>query len=851
MNLPVKNRIWLPLRNAVLFTLCTAGWILLSNYALDRIDGQASGWVHFTSGYGMLFVGATTFLLYLLVAPLFRRLQQAETNLRTQDERWKLALEAVGDGVWETDVATKSAFYSPKWKAMLGYGAHEIAPTMDEWMSRIHPDDRPHVEEEMARYIADGKHPYSCEYRLCGKDGTYRWILARGQLMPSVDGQAPTRMIGTHTDISVRKAIEREKDEVLAFTKAVLSSSPNGVIVFKFTGPAVLANESAAQIVGTDVATLLRQNFRELASWREGLLADAERAMETWKEVVYRGHMDTTFGRSLWIEVNLVPFKFEGEDHLLVILIDETGKHNALDSLRQMQSAAQAAPVGWIITDQDGRIEWVNPAFTKMSGYSAEDVVGHTPRILKSGRQGPETYELMWQAIKRGEVWSGALVNKRKNGTLYHEYNTIAPVRDTNGAITHFAAIKQDITGQKQLEDQLARAQRLESIGQLATGMVHDLNNMLSPIMLALGLIRARHGDPETLSHVQMMESAAQRGAGVLRQVLTFARGVEGDRVNLEPKYLIGEVARLAQETFPRQIKIRTEIAPGVGLVSGDLTQLHQVLLNLAVNARDAMPGGGALTFHAENIVIDEARAARQMTPVKPGKYVVLGVRDNGSGIPPEVLTHMFEPFFTTKPHGKGTGLGLSTVYGILRSHRGAIEIETKLGVGTDFCALLPQVAAAGPATPAASRSAKLLRGEGRRILVVDDELAIREVTCRLLEKWGFTPVGAPDGVEALALFCAAPRQFTAVLTDLMMPRMDGYKLAKEIRWREPAVPILASTGIASRSPVENGEAVLRDLGIHTLLHKPYTEEELHDALRREMDRAVPALGSVRPGDPG
>jgi CheY-like chemotaxis protein len=374
----------------------------------------------------------------------------------------------------------------------------------------------------------------------------------------------------------------------------------------------------------------------------------------------------------------------------------------------------------------------------------------------------------------------------------------------------------------------------MESIGMLAAGIVHDLNNMLAPIMLALGMIREQHSDPETLEHVQVMELAARRGAAVLRQVLTFARGVEGGRSKLDVGLLLKEVAQMARETFPREIRISLELAPDLRPADGILSQLHQVLLNLAVNARDAMPGGGVLTLHAENLMVDEARAARQITPAKPGVYVRMGIRDTGSGISPEVLEHMFEPFFSTKPRDKGTGLGLSTVFGIVRSHQGFIEVETEQGRGTDICVLLPATESGEVAAGSVPKVEARILGDGRRVLVVDDEAAIRQITCRILEKRGFRVTQATDGEEGLARFIAESAGFSAAILDLMMPKMDGYRLAEEIRRRAPSVPILCTTGMSNGSQFEKG-AVLRLLGVHTLLSKPCTEAELLTALQREL----------------
>jgi nitrogen-specific signal transduction histidine kinase/ActR/RegA family two-component response regulator len=395
-------------------------------------------------------------------------------------------------------------------------------------------------------------------------------------------------------------------------------------------------------------------------------------------------------------------------------------------------------------------------------------------------------------------------------------------------------AIKQDITERKNLELQIARTQRLESVGMLASGIAHDLNNIFAPIPLSLELLKLKYPDSDARRMLELIEGAGLRGAGIVRQVLTFARGMDGERMGVEPKYLVKELAQMLRETLPRNIAIEVEVVPVLPPVEADATQLHQVLLNLAVNARDAMPGGGRLTLGAQAVLVDEARAAAN-PPLKPGPCVALTVTDTGTGIAPEVLEHMFEPFYTTKPRDKGTGLGLSTVYGIVRSHGGSIEVTSQLGVGTAFTVLLPalgQAAADAPETPAGHAR---LAGAGRRVLVVDDEDSIRLVTARALEHHGFVVETAGDGLEALEKFRANPFGFAALITDLMMPQMGGRELVEQVRRLAPNLPVLVSSGLAETETDQADSPAHPPQVPHTLLRKPYTEDELLRALGEEI----------------
>jgi two-component system cell cycle sensor histidine kinase/response regulator CckA len=824
-----------PFRVTLLYALFGSIWVVGGDGLMILWTGENwADWLR-DSAKGMMFVTVTTGLLYVLIRRLDRRHLAVEEALRDSRLRWQYALEGAGDGLWDWNVETGRVYFSKQWKAMLGYAEHEIGDTFGEWEARVHPDDLPLAKAELAQYFKGEIPVFRIEHRLRMKDETYLWILGRGQIISRAPDGRPLRMIGTHTDISVRKSAEARSADSLAFALAVLHSSPVGVAAYGPDGRAVVANTALARIIGTDVAGVLRQNFRELGSWRRhGLLAAADQALASGCEVIHTGSVVTSFERKIWIEARLVPFEYAGSRHLLLLMDDKTEKHQALENLRLLETAVQAAPVGWVVTDPEGVIQWVNPGFTTLTGYTAAEAIGRNPRVLKSGRHSGEFYAAMWETIKRGEVWTGEVFNQRKDGVQYHERMTIAPVRDEDGTLAHYVAIKQDITEQKQLEQQLARAQRLEGIGMLASGIAHDLNNIFAPILLSLELLKLKYPMADARRMLDTIESAGQRGAGIVRQVLTFARGIEGERTEVQAKYLVKEMAQILGETLPRNIRIETELSAVLSPVLGDATQLHQVLLNLAINARDAMPVGGRLVLGAHDVAVDAARAARN-PPLKPGLYVAFTVTDTGGGISPDVLERMFEPFFTTKPLGKGTGLGLSTVYGIVRSHGGAVEVKTKIGKGTEFCVLLPAMPRGASEPETAKPGPGSIQGAGRRLLVVDDEETIRIVTAAALQRHGFVVETAVDGAEGLVKFLQQGH-FAAVLTDLMMPRMNGYEMAREIHRHDPRVPILASSGMTGDSSDNPPETGLAALGIKTLLIKPYAEGDLLRALAAELD---------------
>ena len=791
---------------------------------------------------GVLFIAVTTLLLHVLTRRLVKRHVVTENALRDSEQRLKLALEAANQGIFDLNVQTGETTVNDIYARMLGHDPATFRETNAAWRERLHPEDAARVYQTYADYVAGRLDQYNVEFRQRTKDGEWKWIQSHGRVVERDAAGRPLRMLGTHTDITDRKSADERTKDALQFARTVLHYSPLGVITYRADGFASTANAAAARIVGTDVAGLLGQNFRQLDSWRsQGLLADAEQALATRKEVVWRGPYVSSFGRSLWLVVRFIPFHFLGEDHLLVILNDETEPRRASENLNLLNAAVQASPSGWVITDAEGVIEFVNPGFTAMTGYTAAEAVGKKTSILKSGRHNAAFYAAMWEAIRRGEVWHGELENCRKDGSYYQEQMTIAPVRDEQGRIAHYVAVKHDVSEQKKLEQQMRRTQRLESIGLLASGIAHDLNNILAPITLALELLKIKYPGGEAEKLLGMIETSAKRGAGIVRQVLTFAQGVDGARGEVQPRHLLKDIGALIDETFPRNIRSELVIAPDVCPILGDVTQLHQVMLNLAVNARDAMPAGGTLRLGAHNVMLERERESGAVL-LPPGRYVALVVADTGAGIAPEVMERMFEPFYTTKPQGKGTGLGLSTVYGIVRSHGGLVEVQSFPDRGTEFCVLLPAVTA--PLSAAGSHPAqpKLAAAAGRRVLVVDDEEAIRVVTARTLERHGYVVETASDGVEGLEKYRRVPGTYAAVLTDLMMPRMNGYQLAAEIRKTNPGIPILASSGMTGEGMMgatDGTDNLLTQLGIHVRLAKPYSEGQLLRALAEGLARAT------------
>lgn len=519
----------------------------------------------------------------------------------------------------------------------------------------------------------------------------------------------------------------------------------------------------------------------------------------------------------------------------------EQGQHAAQESLRKLSLAVDQSPDMVIVTDQNGRIEYVNPAFEELTGYRCHEVCGQSPRILKSGEQGPEVYQEMWRTILHGNVFRGILVNRKKNGELYHVEQSICPVRDGQGKITHFIATGRDLTERVRLEAQLQQAQKMNAIGRLAGGVAHDFNNLLT-IITSYSEMALDEIPPGTAlaSKIQEVLLAARRAAELTRQLLAFSRK--------QPRALrladLNEVIATIAKTLPRligeDIEFSFEPGEGLGRVRVDPVQIEQILMNLASNARDAMPKGGHLRIETCDVVLDEAYVDSKKTDIPVGRYALISVSDDGEGIASEHLPHIFEPFYTTKVSGKGTGLGLATVYGIVKQNKGFIWPYSELRRGTVFKIYLPCVAAQPSVSePADQKKQSAARGT-ETILVVEDEPAVRSAATEFLRLQGYNVLEAKDGLEALAAVGSENSPIHLVMTDVVMPNMSGGEMAEQIRRLRPEVKWLFVSGYAGRTVLD--QRVLD--GQSSFLQKPYTLKELAARIRETLQNGSRLAGS-------
>lgn len=583
-----------------------------------------------------------------------------------------------------------------------------------------------------------------------------------------------------------------------------LASVSDGVLItdpHQLDNPIIYSNPAFSRITGYEPDEIVGKNCRFL----QGPNTDPQTVARIRSCIAQRREVQATIlnytkdGQPFWTELKISPV-FSDEGNLLYfvgIQTDITSRKRTEQKLRQQAALLDITTDAIFVRDLDNQILFWNKGAEHLYGWNTLDVCGKNINELLYQEASPQFEEAQKTVFEKGE-WYGELNTVTKFGKEIIISSRWNLMRDEKEQPKSILTVDTNITEKKQLEAQFFRAQRLESIGTLASGIAHDLNNVLGPILMVSELLQESTPDEWSQQLLTELETNAKRGASLVKQVLSFAKGMEGKRTIFQVNHLLEEIKQIAKHTFPKSIEIYTDTSPNLWTISADASQLHQVLMNLVVNARDAMPDGGKLRISAENFFIDE-NYARMNVDASVGPYIVISISDTGSGILPKILDRIFEPFFTTKEVGKGTGLGLSTVIGIIKSHGGFVNVYSEIGQGTQFKVYLSAVE--GNETQQAEDIA-MPKGNGELILVVDDEIAIREITKISLQTRNYKVLTASDGIEAIALYAQHKNEITAVLMDMMMPSMDGPTAIRTLKKINPQVKIIAISGLTSSDKV-------------------------------------------------
>jgi PAS domain S-box-containing protein len=761
--------------------------------------------------------------------------KEAEEALQRQEKQYRVLFETYPSPTWVYDAETL-AFLAVNDAAVQQYGY-----SREEFLAMTIQDICPSggVPASIESGTVTSDHTQVAGVRCHRKKGGE--IILADIHASAIQFEGRLAHLSIALDVTEKKKAEdaiRESEERM---RSVLESALDCVITMDHEGRVVEFNPSAEKTFGYKRDAAIGQLLADLIvppASRERHQRGLAHYLSTGEAPVLGTRIELTGMRSdnseFPVELAVTRIGSQEPPMFTGFIRDITERKQAENRLREQARLLDLAHDAIMVRDMGDRVEYWNHGAEKLYGWAAAEIQGKQAATFLHEEPPAAALAARMAVIESGK-WSGECKHLRKGGGTVMVRSRWTLVRDEVGAPKSILIINTDITEQRKIEEQFLRAQRLESIGTLASGVAHDLNNILAPILMGAAVLRRTEMPEADEMILSTIETCAQRGSDIVKQVLTFARGAEGARLLLQPAHLINDMAEIAEGTFPKTITVRTDYPQSLWPIEGDPTQLHQILLNLSVNARDAMPAGGTLTISARNFPVDEHYAS--MTPgAKAGPHVLFEVKDTGTGIPRGIIDQIFDPFFTTKELGRGTGLGLSTVIGIAMGHGGFVTVESEVGRGTTFRVYLPAMIDA-PETVKESETTTVPLGNGELLLIVDDEKLILQVARELLEGHGYQVVTAGDAPEALAIFALRKDEIKLVLTDLAMPLMDGIALIRTLQKMKPNVCVIASTG---RGSLEQGVHELPGLHVRACLTKPYNKEmlltTLHDALSPQTD---------------
>ncbi len=752
--------------------------------------------------------------------------KRAEEGLRRSEQRYRLLFERNLAGVFRCSLGGHFLDVNEACARILGYASREELLAQSAWDMYCDAADR---RAYIARLQRE-KNVANVELHLRRKDGNPIWVLENASLIDPGGDQDPF-LEGTFTDITERKRAEEALRESEQRFRVALA--PVNMAVFNQDRDLRYTWLSRPQLGYTSEQVVGRTDLDVLPP------GAAERAVKVKREAIARRARVreeitlTVEGQPRVYDLIVEPL-FDPSGEIVGITgasLDITEGKQAEAENARLRTAIEQSAETVVITDVHGTIQYVNPAFERITGYSRAEALGKKPSVLKSGQHPTSFYEHLWKTILGGEVWHGEVVNRRKDGRLYTEEMNIAPVRNPHGAITHFIATKQDVTARKELEEQFRQAQKMEAVGRLAGGVAHDFNNLLTIItgysqMLLAGL----EASSPLRAQVTEIQKAGERAAGLTQQLLAFSRRQVLNPQVLDLNQVIRDTSKMLRRLIGEDVECHTVLHPELWKVKVDAGQVGQILMNLGVNARDAMPEGGTLTIETSNVHLTEVYASTH-AEITPGRYVVMAVSDSGMGMDHETQAHIFEPFFTTKAQGKGTGLGLATVYGIVKQSGGYIWIYSEPGKGATFKIYLPAVEAEVEPAGASAERRKSYRGT-ETILLVEDETAVRKLVAEVLVAQGYNVLTASNPDEAAQISAGYAKTIHLLLTDLVMPRWNGRQLAEHLAFSRPGMKVLFMSGYTDDAIVQHG---ILSPGT-AFIQKPFTPQTLTRKVRGVLD---------------
>lgn len=764
--------------------------------------------------------------------------QERERSLKDlrDKNRWlRLAMKGYPGVMWDLDVATKQINYSPDLTLLLGLPVKKEPHTLEDLSAMVHPKDRAKLQDALEAHLADSSERFEVEYRMVDGDKSVRWYVSTGQAETDETGKA-IRMAGFMRDETRRKNIEKSLAKSEHGMREAQRLAKMGSWYLDIASNQPTWSEELYHIFGLDPAEDAPKysegdKLFTPESW-ELLSVELAKTVDTRKPYKLELEFVRADGSRGWMLARgeCVTDDDRNVVGLRGVVQDITKRRETDQRLFQQAELLDQAPDAFVVRDLKNRIEFWSAGAERIYGFSRDEVIGKDFAMVLHPED-TKFREAQRETVEHG-FWQGEIEKRNKADEPLVLEARWKLLRDADGKPKSILTTDTDITERKIIEARFLRAQRMEGIGTLAGGIAHDLNNVLAPVLMGVSLLRQGINDPRNLTLLDNIDRSASRGAELVKQVLSFARGVEGARVSLQVRHITTEVGSIIRNTFPKNIELTMHVPSGLRMILGDPTQINQVLLNLCVNARDAMPNGGDLHITGANVEIDDT-----FTLMDPdahlGHYVMIEVSDTGSGIPGNLLDRIYDPFFTTKEIGKGTGLGLSTVTGIVRSHGGFINVYSEPGKGTSFKVYLP---ADGNSTEKKEEegapSQENLHGNRETVLVVDDEISVLEITRQTLESFGYRTLTAHDGAEAIGIYAAHRDEISLVLTDMMMPVMDGPTLIQAIKHIEPEAKIIACSGLSDTAGVARASA----LGVTYFLSKPFSADLMLQMVKRLLE---------------
>ena len=738
--------------------------------------------------------------------------REAEESLKRSEARFKDTYDRAPVMMHSIDRNSVIRNVNGKWLNSMGYERDDVIGR--EITSFMGPESRQRFKTNVEGFWKD-REMHNIHHQYVRKDGIIIEVILDAIVIEDDDWGDVS--ISTARDVTELLKAEAALKESRKNFMNLVESSADGIVVLDREGRIVYDNKAAATIWGKE--------RRQLTGTLLGVPHSIADPFET--EVLRPS------GEQRLVNMRASRTHWEGKPAYLIVARDVTDLQATQEERHRLITAIEQSVESVEITDENGIIFYVNPAFEKVSGYSRAEVIGKNPSVLKSGEHNPAFYKEMWRTLKSGKVWKGHLVNRRKDGNLFEEDATITPVKDDTGRVTSYVAVKRDVTEEILLRRQLQQAQKMESIATLAGGIAHDFNNLLT---IASGyselLLLDRKETSPGYHELQAINHSLSRGADLVKRILTFSRQVETfpETINLNDE--IRHTHKLLTRTIPKMIEIKLILEENLKPVTADAGQIEQALLNLAVNAQHAMPDGGTLTIETKNVVLDEEYCETHIE-AKPGECALLVVSDTGHGMEREVIDHIFEPFFSTKKTGEGTGLGLSMVFGIVKGHGGHVSCYSEPDVGTSFKIYLP-IGKVIDEKSDASETVQLQAFGTETILLVDDEDLIRDLGTRILAHNGYKVLTAKNGKEALEVYQTRGEEISLVILDMIMPEMGGKECLERLLKIDPHIKVVVASGFSIDGLLKDSEKA----HFQGFVSKPFDVKQLRGTVRKVLDQS-------------